>query len=189
MLRLSSAVTSKGYSTWKSIDEQMDEHERLRLLYVAATRARDHLIVSLHRTESTVVHRSVGHGRTRHRMWVSTPFVPTIAHARHPSARTGGDSRSRHLAGRTQRRASERASARTSSPPPPSPGRQPRPRIPVSTSAARSGSAAVAEGPLRHGGRAAVHGVLQVIGLADGAGLTAAAAAQAAAEGWPTART
>ena len=31
------------------VDEQMDDHERLRLLYVAATRARDHLVVSLHR--------------------------------------------------------------------------------------------------------------------------------------------
>jgi ATP-dependent helicase/nuclease subunit A len=33
----------------KPIDEQMDYHERLRLLYVACTRARDHLVVSLHR--------------------------------------------------------------------------------------------------------------------------------------------
>ncbi len=31
----------------------MDRHERLRLLYVAATRARDHLIVSVHRKDST----------------------------------------------------------------------------------------------------------------------------------------
>ena len=31
------------------IDEQMDHAERLRLLYVAATRARDHLVVSVHR--------------------------------------------------------------------------------------------------------------------------------------------
>ena len=33
------------------IDEQMDYHERIRLLYVACTRARDHLILSLHRKE------------------------------------------------------------------------------------------------------------------------------------------
>ena len=32
-----------------AIDEQMGELERTRLLYVAATRARDHLVVSLHR--------------------------------------------------------------------------------------------------------------------------------------------
>ncbi len=32
------------------LDEQMDSYERLRLLYVATTRARDHLVVSLHRS-------------------------------------------------------------------------------------------------------------------------------------------
>ena len=31
------------------LDEQMDEYERRRLLYVATTRAKDHLVVSLHR--------------------------------------------------------------------------------------------------------------------------------------------
>lgn len=51
VLRLSSKVESEGYDAWKPVDEQMDEHERLRLLYVAATRARDHLVVCLHRTE------------------------------------------------------------------------------------------------------------------------------------------
>jgi ATP-dependent exoDNAse (exonuclease V) beta subunit len=34
-----------------AIDEQMGEQERRRLLYVATTRARDHLVVSLHRVE------------------------------------------------------------------------------------------------------------------------------------------
>ena len=32
------------------LDEQMSSYERLRLMYVAATRARDHLVVSLHRS-------------------------------------------------------------------------------------------------------------------------------------------
>lgn len=36
------------------IDEQMGKLEHVRLLYVAATRARDHLIVSLHRTTKNV---------------------------------------------------------------------------------------------------------------------------------------
>ncbi|MDW3217055.1 MAG: UvrD-helicase domain-containing protein [Acidimicrobiales bacterium] len=53
VLRLSSKVTSEGYDAWKPVDEQMDEHERLRLLYVAATRARDHLVVCLHRLAET----------------------------------------------------------------------------------------------------------------------------------------
>ena len=35
----------------RPLDEQMDDEERRRLLYVAATRARDHLVVSLHRAD------------------------------------------------------------------------------------------------------------------------------------------
>jgi ATP-dependent exoDNAse (exonuclease V) beta subunit len=53
VLRLSSKVASEGYDAWKPVDEQMDEHERLRLMYVAATRARDHLVVCLHRLTDT----------------------------------------------------------------------------------------------------------------------------------------
>jgi ATP-dependent exoDNAse (exonuclease V) beta subunit len=34
------------------LDEQMSSYERLRLMYVAATRARDHLVVSLHRSST-----------------------------------------------------------------------------------------------------------------------------------------
>ena len=48
-IRLRASVESGGFEQWQPIDEQMDEHERLRLLYVACTRARDHLIVSLTR--------------------------------------------------------------------------------------------------------------------------------------------
>jgi ATP-dependent helicase/nuclease subunit A len=38
------------YDDFKPIDEQMSDAERRRLLYVACTRAVDHLVVSLHRT-------------------------------------------------------------------------------------------------------------------------------------------
>jgi ATP-dependent helicase/nuclease subunit A len=47
--RFSGNVTTEEYEAWKPIDEQMGLHERIRLLYVACTRARDHLVVSLHR--------------------------------------------------------------------------------------------------------------------------------------------
>jgi len=47
LLNASAQAISEGYDEWQPIDEQMDFHERIRLLYVAATRARDHLIVSL----------------------------------------------------------------------------------------------------------------------------------------------
>jgi ATP-dependent helicase/nuclease subunit A len=42
-------VTTPEYLEWAPIDEQMSFDERIRLLYVACTRARDHLVVSLHR--------------------------------------------------------------------------------------------------------------------------------------------
>ena len=47
--RLRKDVQTGEFDTAKPIDEQMDSSERIRLLYVACTRARDHLIVSLHR--------------------------------------------------------------------------------------------------------------------------------------------
>jgi ATP-dependent helicase/nuclease subunit A len=44
-------VVTEEFEAWKPIDEQMGYHERIRLLYVACTRACDHLVVSLHRAE------------------------------------------------------------------------------------------------------------------------------------------
>lgn len=49
--RLAGQVTTPEYDAWKPIDEQMGFDERIRLLYVACTRARDHLVVSLHRKQ------------------------------------------------------------------------------------------------------------------------------------------
>jgi ATP-dependent helicase/nuclease subunit A len=42
-------VAGDLYTAQKPIDEQLGHHERLRLLYVACTRAEDHLVVSLFR--------------------------------------------------------------------------------------------------------------------------------------------
>ncbi|MGI9623794.1 MAG: UvrD-helicase domain-containing protein, partial [Acidimicrobiales bacterium] len=39
------------YDRFVPIDEQLDSHERIRLLYVACTRASDHLVVSTHRCD------------------------------------------------------------------------------------------------------------------------------------------
>ena len=47
--KLGRQVKTPEYDEWQPIDEQMGFDERIRLLYVAATRARDHLVVSLHR--------------------------------------------------------------------------------------------------------------------------------------------
>ncbi len=50
-VRMRKGVESQNYEAWKSEDGQMDAAERLRLLYVACTRACDHLVVSLYRKD------------------------------------------------------------------------------------------------------------------------------------------
>ena len=51
--KFGSKVSTDEYVEWAPIDEQMGLHERIRLLYVACTRARDHLVISVHRKERT----------------------------------------------------------------------------------------------------------------------------------------
>ena len=48
-LKLTATVQTNDFKDAQPVDEQMDAYERRRLLYVATTRARDHLVVSLHR--------------------------------------------------------------------------------------------------------------------------------------------
>jgi len=48
-VRLSKDLQTNDFAERVPIDEQMSEYERMRLMYVATTRARDHLVVSLHR--------------------------------------------------------------------------------------------------------------------------------------------
>ncbi len=48
-MRLTKDIETNDFEAVLPVDEQMDAHERIRLLYVATTRARDHLVVSLHR--------------------------------------------------------------------------------------------------------------------------------------------
>ncbi|WP_428117272.1 UvrD-helicase domain-containing protein [Candidatus Poriferisodalis sp.] len=48
-IRLRSGVQTADYDDWVADEQLAGHHERIRLLYVGATRARDHLVVSLHR--------------------------------------------------------------------------------------------------------------------------------------------
>jgi ATP-dependent exoDNAse (exonuclease V) beta subunit len=181
----------------------MDHHERIRLLYVAATRARDHLVVSVHRKER------------------KTPEVPTAAEAFHQA---GWDpAQVEHLTFDGPATAPPSTTpAPTEAPELPSPDDWQRDHDaalaqaskPLATSATRlaqeaaakreaeeaakraaADDAGLAKGPKdldqppwqkgRYGtaiGRA-VHGVLQTVDLATGDGLDDAVAAQAAAEG------
>ena len=47
-VRVAAAVRTAGYDERAALEKEADEAEDLRLLYVAATRASDHLVVSLH---------------------------------------------------------------------------------------------------------------------------------------------
>ena len=53
-VRLSSAATTENFDVLNDFESEMDADEKLRLLYVGATRARDHLFVSTHRRPRNV---------------------------------------------------------------------------------------------------------------------------------------
>lgn len=50
-IKLSKDFATEAFESTSAIEEQRDRDERIRLLYVATTRARDHLVVSVHRAE------------------------------------------------------------------------------------------------------------------------------------------
>ncbi len=52
-ISVTSEFQTTNFTQAQPLDEQMDDAERRRLLYVAATRARDHLVVSLHRAQTS----------------------------------------------------------------------------------------------------------------------------------------
>lgn len=195
-VRVSKRVTTEEFERYAPIDEQMDFHEKLRLLYVAMTRARDHLVVSVHRPA-----KAPGDDQTK---WTHAELVWHAAADQpgwEPFLATAAD---HHVLDRPEPTAPEvatppvweewlvardaaRAEAR-------------RPRVVSATRVARDAEAersdpGLAKGPRdlelppwnkgRYGtalGRA-VHAVLQTVDLATGVGLDDAAAAQAAAEG------
>lgn len=50
-VHLTGSIETNDFAAAAPLDEQMGDEERRRLLYVATTRARDHLVVSMHRAE------------------------------------------------------------------------------------------------------------------------------------------
>ncbi len=204
-LRVSSRVVTEEFERYEPIDEQMDFHEKLRLLYVGLTRARDHLVVSVHRT----AREPDPLDQTR---WTHAELLWSAAQSA-PQWRPLGTVAARRPSPVARSEASEPAAAPTI--PPWDEWRAERdavlraaatPRVRSATAIAREAAeaAAATEGPddpgLRKGPRdlelppwnkgrygtavgRAVHAVLQTVDLATGADLEATAAAQAASEG------
>lgn len=181
---------TEGFARLAAVEEEMDRFEKVRLLYVAATRARDHLIVSLHHKRGVECHaaRLLERCRETARLWRSLQITDAAGPpAEERPSRTFDDSPEERAQWLEMR---QRLLARGS-------------RAPVvsATALALEGAAQadpnlekeapVEEMPPWRKGRAgtslgrAVHAVLQSIDLATGEGLEGAAQAQAAVEGIP----
>jgi ATP-dependent helicase/nuclease subunit A len=84
-------ISGDQYTAQKPIDEQLGHHERLRLLYVACTRAEDHLVVSLFRKADspTVDHKTTS---AQALAWADAAegvrTLPPHGDVAHPAART-----------------------------------------------------------------------------------------------------
>jgi ATP-dependent exoDNAse (exonuclease V) beta subunit len=192
-------VTTEEYAAWAPIDEQMHHHERIRLLYVACTRARDHLVVSLHRKAK--VGPSEGSRRTNAELLVtgmgdlldglpdaaaaagnglagvlppavSTPPSPPLALAEWAAERSERLTRAARPTAVAATALTEEGTPERGADIDPGLHKQPRDLDLPPWLKGRYGTAV---------GRA-VHGVLQTIDLATGGGLDAAVAAQCEAE-------
>jgi ATP-dependent helicase/nuclease subunit A len=172
-------VTINDYAARRQLESEHDDAERLRLLYVAMTRARDHLVVSLHHKEGT---RSCHAAKLAPRL-SSTP----VLHPAPPSVTPPPAVRpvpASALAAIREAWIEQRAVALARAGAPAS--------VAATTLAEQEAvdlEAVVDTRPPWQRGRAgtalgrAVHAVLQTIELETGSGLEATARAQALAEG------
>ena len=181
------AQQTEGYEELAAIEREREEEERVRVMYVAATRARDHLVVSLYRNKrggSSAAARIKEFISGADHLW--QPFDPPEAAPDSPgppreTATLDGDTPTARQRWIEERNAIYAARAR-----------------PVAIAATRIAEDArdakeeqdVPDEPWRRGragtsiGRA-VHAALQVVDLRTGRGLDDIAQAQAAAEGVP----
>ena len=178
--------TTPGYQTLADRDKSMDEDENVRLLYVAATRARDHLAVSAYR----------GKGRTnaseiarlmdgRDDLWQPIPDATPAAPVSYTDDHTGTVDVGQHSAAARDRWLLERGRLI---------GLQGRPASVAATTLARiDKQESESEEPWKRGrggtslGRA-VHAVLQTVDLATGDGIDEVSRSQADAERIPERR-
>ena len=194
-VKLSAGVQTAHFELYQPVDEQMDFHEKLRLLYVACTRARDHLVVSVHRkardlsnrepfrwTHAELLEHAARRAPTRlldgepagapaaepQTSTAPTPVLdPAVWHSEHARAFAQGVKRSNVSATTLAHRVDP--SARDDA----ALAKEPRDLELPPWNKGRYGTAI---------GRA-VHATLQTVDLASGAGIDETASAQAAAEG------
>lgn len=190
-VQLKSAVQTGDFAAAVPVDEQMDAYEKLRLLYVAATRARDHLVVSLHRVEglktptAAKVMADVGAGTaagavtfTGHEYVVGAAAIQAISP---PPDYEEWLARVELARRRTRMQPAVTASGLE--------GTEPEVALDADVVAGSAKGARDLELPPWTKGRygsavgRAVHAVLQTVDLASGDGLEAAVLAQAMAEG------
>jgi ATP-dependent exoDNAse (exonuclease V) beta subunit len=201
-VKIVKGVQTADFELHKPIDEQMGFHEKLRLLYVAATRARDHLVVSVHRRERPLdaaerpkwTHAELVWDAARGSQWITPGAAPSgrsrptpppaadVDHAIDPDEwqveyerlHRQGDRRGFVSATTLAHRLDADEPARAADgTDDPGLAKQPRDLELPPWNKGRYGTAI---------GRA-VHGTLQTIDLATGDGVEATVAAQAAAEG------
>jgi len=202
-VRLRKDFATADFDAAAPVDEQMDEHERIRLLYVACTRARDHLVFSTHRkaqassawrreelrpTSADLLARASDGAPAMVTLTPvdAAPVVPAPRQAAPPPDYPQWSEEVRELRARTGRRSAvsasqfegsgavtEAATDALGDPVDPGLAKDPRDLELPPWNKGRYGTAI---------GRA-VHAVLQTVDLGTGAGLADAVAAQALAEG------
>jgi ATP-dependent helicase/nuclease subunit A len=207
-VKLHKELTTSSFDPALAFEDQMDHEERLRLLYVACTRARDHLAVSVHRVarakppkdESSYTNAEIlasATDKTDHHEWVagdsalvalelsrftsSDPllFDPDTWAADHAKVVEAAARRtSLSPSGLADLESTDDASGNRAGLGEVEPGLAKDPR-PLDLPPWNRGRYGTAIGR-------AVHGTLQHVNLKTGAGVAAIAASQAAAEGIPT---
>jgi ATP-dependent exoDNAse (exonuclease V) beta subunit len=199
-LKVSSRVSTEEFERYQPIDEQMDFHEKLRLLYVALTRARDHLVVSVHRAARPLDDADRARWTHAELLWAAAELAPhwepfsapppgARAATEPPAVTAAVDAVDAVMPWDVWRAERDRIVAAASVP-----------RVRSATAIAREAADAFGDPGLRKGARdldlppwnkgrygtaigRAVHAVLQTVDLATGAGVDDTAAAQAASEG------
>jgi len=178
-------LQTAGYAELLATEKEREEEEKVRVNYVAATRARDHLVVSLYhnkRGKNSAAARIAEFMEESDHLWQQ--FAPTaLAAAPSPTARGETTTLDGDTPAARNQWIEERAALITA---------RARPTAAAATRIAKEAKEEqdIADEPWRRGragtniGRA-VHAVLQVVDLRTGENLDDIARAQAAAEGVP----